>query len=273
MNRSNTHSPGNSGPGTPSKKTPSVLVEHLRGRWLNVAGSELRRGSLPNPTSGLSKAQLHSLREKAEPKKVPSCEVFTPSSHTRLEDTPLALRSFLASIKPEEDTSSSYEDLHRTSSLKVRKADRRRSCDLDSIAKMASTHGRLSSTPLEVDDDVQVENRLTEQERANLMSSTTFTELEIVQLWNQYKSNFPTGQINRKQLLQLFKQVILFFKCRRPFFYVEALKEGPHYRRPRPRALNCSSNLDDDRLLLRKVSILEGDLIWRFCWLGGGYLF
>ena len=49
--------------------------------------------------------------------------------------------------------------------------------------------------------------QLTEAEKKALKASTPFTELEMVQLWNQYKFNFPTGQANRKQLKQLFRQV------------------------------------------------------------------
>ena len=34
----------------------------------------------------------------------------------------------------------------------------------------------------------------------------------MVNLWNKWKFNFPTGQANRIQLKQVFKEVILSFK-------------------------------------------------------------
>jgi hypothetical protein len=40
------------------------------------------------------------------------------------------------------------------------------------------------------------------------MQHHKFSEMEIVTLWNRFKFDFPTGNINEKQLLQLFRQVI-----------------------------------------------------------------
>ena len=39
------------------------------------------------------------------------------------------------------------------------------------------------------------------------MKTTQLTELEMVEMWNQYKFNFPTGKANQKQLKQLMKKV------------------------------------------------------------------
>ena len=48
---------------------------------------------------------------------------------------------------------------------------------------------------------------LTAEQRAKLMKTTQLTELEMVEMWNQYKFNFPTGKANQKQLKQLMKKV------------------------------------------------------------------
>ena len=50
-------------------------------------------------------------------------------------------------------------------------------------------------------------SKLTDEERRKLIATTQFSELEMVALWNKWKFNFPTGQSNRVQLRQLFKEV------------------------------------------------------------------
>ena len=50
-------------------------------------------------------------------------------------------------------------------------------------------------------------NRLSAEDRKALMATTQLTELEMVELWNQYKFNFPTGKANQKQLKQLVRKV------------------------------------------------------------------
>ena len=59
------------------------------------------------------------------------------------------------------------------------------------------------------DDDVGSRKKkgLTPEQRAKLMKTTQLTELEMVEMWNQYKFNFPTGKANQKQLKQLMKKV------------------------------------------------------------------
>ena len=68
---------------------------------LETASKQPRRGSLPT-----SRRQVLDLSPSI--KKVPSTEVFIPSPTTRLQDTPIALRKFLNTIRPEE---SSEDDL------------------------------------------------------------------------------------------------------------------------------------------------------------------
>ena len=41
----------------------------------------------------------------------------------------------------------------------------------------------------------------------NCFQSTKFTEYEIVQLWNHFKADFPSGNINQSQLGQMIKKV------------------------------------------------------------------
>lgn len=56
-------------------------------------------------------------------------------------------------------------------------------------------------------DDNENAKALSAQERKALMATTQLTELEMVELWNQYKFNFPTGKVNLKQLKQLVRKV------------------------------------------------------------------
>ena len=39
------------------------------------------------------------------------------------------------------------------------------------------------------------------------LQKSRFTEYEIVQMWNNFKVDFPTGFINRAQLAQMMKRV------------------------------------------------------------------
>ena len=41
------------------------------------------------------------------------------------------------------------------------------------------------------------------------VQSTKFTELEIVSMWNKFKFEFPTGNVNKHQLKTLLAQVSL----------------------------------------------------------------
>ena len=61
------------------------------------------------------------------------------------------------------------------------------------------------------DSEDEVQNfrkkKLSPEQRKALMATTQLTELEMVEMWNQYKFNFPTGKANTKQLKQLMKKV------------------------------------------------------------------
>ena len=56
-------------------------------------------------------------------------------------------------------------------------------------------------------EDERKPKKLTPEQRKALMATTRLTELEMVEMWNQYKFNFPTGKANTKQLKQLMKKV------------------------------------------------------------------
>ena len=58
------------------------------------------------------------------------------------------------------------------------------------------------------EDETPRRKKLTPEQRKALMATTQLTELEMVEMWNQYKFNFPTGKANTKQLLQLMKKVV-----------------------------------------------------------------
>lgn len=75
---------------------------------------------------------------------------------------------------------------------------------VNSTSKMADIE-----LPEYIEDVEDNENakRLSAQERKALMATTQLTELEMVELWNQYKFNFPTGKVNLKQLKQLVRKV------------------------------------------------------------------
>ena len=61
------------------------------------------------------------------------------------------------------------------------------------------------------DSEDEVQNfrkkKLSPEQRKALMATTQLTELEMVEMWNQYKFNFPTGKANAKQLKQLMRKV------------------------------------------------------------------
>ena len=57
------------------------------------------------------------------------------------------------------------------------------------------------------DSDDEGNRKKKAEQRKKLMQTTQLTELEMVEMWNQYKFNFPTGKANQKQLKQLMKKV------------------------------------------------------------------
>ena len=88
------------GPGPPAPAKQQLL--------LLAASSQPRRGSLP-----ISRTQLRLNIEEAKLKnRPPSTEIYIPSPTSRLQDTPLTLRKFLNTIRPE-DSRLIHISLHR----------------------------------------------------------------------------------------------------------------------------------------------------------------
>ena len=151
--------------------------------------------------------------------KPPSVETLAPKGRhhqSRLQDTPLPVRAFMNSIRPED---SSEDDLSLPNSPKgfrknPNKGGKRNFGKAKSVIRASSNSSLTRSNPnlaSDGDDDPksrkQKKSKLTEDERNKLIATTQFSELEMVALWNKWKFNFPTGQANRVQLRQLFKEV------------------------------------------------------------------
>merc|ERR1712008_658806 len=89
---------------------------------LLAASSQPRRGSLP-----ISRSQLRLNIEEAKLRRPPSTEIYIPSPTTRFEDTPLTLRKFLNTIRPEDSSEDDFSNYstpragrsRRASSLKL----------------------------------------------------------------------------------------------------------------------------------------------------------
>merc|ERR1712172_467395 len=79
-------------------------------------------GSLP-----ISRSQLRLNIEEAKLRRPPSTEIYIPSPTTRFEDTPLTLRKFLNTIRPEDSSEDDFSNYstpktgrsRRASSLKL----------------------------------------------------------------------------------------------------------------------------------------------------------
>ena len=124
------------------------------------------------------------------------------------------------SIRPED---SSEDDLSLPNSPKgfrknPNKGGKRNFGKAKSVIRASSNSSLTRSNPnlaSDGDDDPksrkQKKSKLTEDERNKLIATTQFSELEMVALWNKWKFNFPTGQSNRVQLRQLFKEVSTYF--------------------------------------------------------------
>ena len=65
----------------------------------------------------------------------------------------------------------------------------------------------MASESSDNEEDYPGRSKLTNAERKALMATTQVTELQMVELWNQFKFNFPTGKANDKQLKQLIRKV------------------------------------------------------------------
>jgi len=197
-------------------------------------------GSLP-----ISRSQLRLNIEEAKLRRPPSTEIYIPSPTTRFEDTPLTLRKFLNTIRPEDSSEDDFSNCstpragrsRRASSLKLpdkfkKKADlspcstprsprspSRCLCRSSSAKNKQTEKNKMSDYSDSDDEGSRKKKGLTAEQRKKLMKTTQLTELEMVEMWNQYKFNFPTGKANPKQLKQLMKKV--FPKCTETDFVVE----------------------------------------------------
>ena len=92
-------SPGGTKPIASSKKEAAgpAAAPAPQQLLLLAASSQPRRGSLP-----ISRSQLRLNIEEAKLRRPPSTEIYIPSPTTRFEDTPLTLRKFLNTIRPED---------------------------------------------------------------------------------------------------------------------------------------------------------------------------
>lgn len=157
--------------GTPA----TALKPHLRSRW--------------------SSDHHPSVAEE----KPPCCETFPLDTGTRDDDTPDVIKRFLHQIapEPEPEPDPTHDTLFQRHVSRGHLIDRIRMTD-------ATHSGRTSRrSSLAAGSDEQPEVVITKE-----MQHHKFSEMEIVTLWNRFKFDFPTGNINEKQLLQLFRQVI-----------------------------------------------------------------
>lgn len=257
--------------GTPSKKEGEEQL-----LLVPIASPLPRRGSLPASRRQLRQQLQLQLVPKL--KRPPSTEIFVPSPTTREQDTPEYIRRFLDTIRPSdsEDESAcstpgaglsprgslkfraSRPRPRKPSSLKVKSNQQRRSKSRQRI---------MSADNSDYDDafdDGTVKKKITPAERKALIASTQLTELELVELWNQYKFNFPTGRANEKQLKQLIRKVsfncqtcpaskVALFRlgvsqmhkarlCGREF--AESFRHGGQRLRFNSRAFNCLFHVD-----------------------------
>jgi len=179
-----------------------------------------RRGSLPNPTPIFKTKHFGHIQVSLS--RPPSTEILTPCTHSRLQDTPVQIRKFMNSIRPED---SSEDDL---SSDESRPRNRRRHGGQKKVIKAPSSTnlvGNNGKNNNANEEEVKPKPKpkkvvkLTEAERKALKTSTQFGELQMVNLWNKWKFSFPTGLANRIQLKQVFKEIIP--KCTKPEYVVE----------------------------------------------------
>ena len=179
-----------SGPGHHRRLgTPATTIKaHLRSRWSGGPDHAPHPGSVAE-------------------EKPPCCETFPLDTGSREDDTPEALKRFLHQIAPEPDPEPDpvHDHLFQRHLNRGHLMDRLKMADSShvpsgknsrrsSLAETGSQKGEESEdTPLPVTPQPQQHHK--------------FTEMEIVTLWNRFKFDFPTGNINEKQLHQLFRQV------------------------------------------------------------------
>ena len=164
--------------------TPATnLNTHFRSRWASEA-----------------------VQHKSVEGKAPCCETYPLDVGSREDDTPAHIKRFLHEIAPEEaDSDTVHDHLFQRSLNRAHLHERIRMAD----AAPAHT-GRSSRRGSLANPDIQKIDEESEESSAAppvVQQMHKFTEMEIVTLWNRFKFDFPTGNINGKQLLQLFRQV------------------------------------------------------------------
>ena len=170
------------------------------------------------PATGM-RAQFHRrwkstdlLHHPGNEEKLPCCETFPLDTGTRDEDTPDAIKRFLHQIapepEPEPDLAHSFQrQFHRGHLIE------RLRMSGDTPSGRTSRRSSLAADTGSPKGEEEVEGSKVNASQQQQQQQHKFTEMEIVTLWNRFKFDFPTGNINEKQLLQLFKQVT---KCQQP---------------------------------------------------------
>ena len=141
----------------------------------------------------------HPLNEE----KLPCCETFPLDTGTRDDDTPDAIKRFLHQIAPEPEPAT---DLARSFQRHFHRGHL-----IERIRMSGDTPSGRTSRRSSLAADTgspKGEDEVNASQQQHPQQQHKFTEMEIVTLWNRFKFDFPTGNINQKQLLQLFKQVI-----------------------------------------------------------------
>jgi hypothetical protein len=136
---------------------------------------------------------------------------------SREDDTPAEIKRFLHQIGPEsEPKPETYSDhLLQRHAHKSHLIERIRMAD----STTTSTSGRSSSRRGSVAADAGIAKIEEEGDEAAVERKEPapqqhkFTQMEIVTLWNRFKFDFQSGNINEKQLLQLFRQVRVDTVC------------------------------------------------------------
>ena len=173
--------------------TPATIKTHYKPRWASEA-----------------------MHQRSVEEKAPSCETFPLDEGTRDEATPAYLKKFLHEIAPEQQ-GSSPDDLKHPDHLFQRHVNRghlfeRIRLSDSTTGQAGGRSSRRGSMAGNADiQKIDEEGDEVQGPPPQHQQQHKFTEMEIVTLWNRFKFDFPTGNINEKQLLQLFRQVTEFF--------------------------------------------------------------
>ena len=166
--------------------------------------------SVGNSTTSTKAGSSRNLRGKNNQKAAPSTEVLPFDNHTREEDTHEDVKEFLHHLKPEDTDEEAvsgsspvrnqFTGVNRSYTQLKRNAVNRKS-------RRRSSKPKVENLPPKEPDSMNETNDVSDVELYVLTKTTKFTELEIVSLWNQFKSNFPSGFVNKRQMVDLLKQV------------------------------------------------------------------